>query len=65
MTLKEELEKRGWKLIRVTHFKHHDRIVIQNNELNVSANLRSKQKDYSIQRNRGSIDRGGLKNDCG
>jgi hypothetical protein len=49
MTLKEELEKRGWKLIRVVHFKYHDRIVIQNNELDVSLNLRKKQNDYSIQ----------------
>ena len=49
MTLKEELEKRGWKLIRVTHFKHHDRIVIQNDELNVSANLKGKQNNYTLE----------------
>lgn len=48
-SLKGELEKRGWKLLRVTPFKHHDRIVIQNDSLNISANLRGREQDYSIQ----------------
>jgi len=48
-TLKDELEKQGWKLIKVTKFKHHDRIVIRKSSLDISANLRGKQEDYSIQ----------------
>ena len=49
LSLKEELKKRGWELVRITKFKHHDRIVIRNDQLKVSANLRGKQKEYSLQ----------------
>ena len=48
-TLKEELKKRGWELVRITKFKHHDRIVIRNDQLDISANLRGKQDDYSLE----------------
>jgi len=29
-SLKEELARRGWTLKKVVHFKHHDRIVMEN-----------------------------------
>lgn len=49
MSLKDELNKRGWTLVRVTEFKHHDRIVIRNDQMNISANLRGKQDDFSLE----------------
>jgi len=48
-SLKEELEKRGWSLKRIVHFKHHDRIVIEKRDLRISANLRGKEREYSIE----------------
>ena len=48
-SLKEELQQQGWKLKKIVHFKHHDRIIIEKSDLRISANLRGKEKDYSIQ----------------
>jgi len=40
--LKEQLEKHGYCLYQVTHFKKHDRVKFGNNDIMISMNLRGK-----------------------
>ena len=40
--LTERLEKHGYKIHKITHFKNHDRIIFGNKNVRISMNLRSK-----------------------
>jgi len=38
--LKDRLEKHGYKLHKITHFKNHDRVHFGNKDIDISLNLR-------------------------
>ena len=47
--LEEQLNKHGYKLHKITKFKTHDRVIVGNDKIKISMNLRGKLSEIALE----------------